>query len=234
MRCIKCGYISFDHNTICPKCNKDLKEVQGRLNLPDFKPAPLSLLGMLIGEGNDSNVNLNVPLPPHLDEIDHDDIILDVSDDLPTGGPELEEEEPGSDFFFDMEETEVSAGADEPEVITELPDMEHDKNAWEDPVMALAADEPLDLDLEGIAFDLEDISNEKGLTEEPADPEEDLIITAEDNIDLVLELDDLTLDEAESQGPIELEKTSPEESEFVTMEIDRNKSALSGDEKDTA
>jgi len=58
MRCPKCGYISFDHNLTCPKCNKDISSEQKRLNLPSFMPSPPPLLGALIGEGGDSHFGL--------------------------------------------------------------------------------------------------------------------------------------------------------------------------------
>ena len=58
MRCPKCGYISFDYNTSCPKCNKDISAEQKRLNLPSFMPDPLPLLGALTGGAGDSQVGL--------------------------------------------------------------------------------------------------------------------------------------------------------------------------------
>jgi hypothetical protein len=60
MKCPKCAYISFDHNQVCPKCNKDISAVQRRLNLPAFRPAPPSLLGALTGEAGDSHAGLNL------------------------------------------------------------------------------------------------------------------------------------------------------------------------------
>ena len=60
MKCPKCSYISFDYNQICPKCNKDITEIQALLNLPSFRPAPPSLLGILTGEANESHINLQV------------------------------------------------------------------------------------------------------------------------------------------------------------------------------
>lgn len=38
MRCSKCGFNSFDHNSACPKCGKDLAQVRQLLNLPDVVP----------------------------------------------------------------------------------------------------------------------------------------------------------------------------------------------------
>ncbi len=56
MRCPKCGYISFDHNLTCPKCNRDISSEQRKLNLPAFMPSPPALLGALTGEASESHV----------------------------------------------------------------------------------------------------------------------------------------------------------------------------------
>ncbi|MBW2017820.1 MAG: hypothetical protein JRJ01_13440 [Deltaproteobacteria bacterium] len=50
MKCPKCNYISFDYNLACPKCNRDISQVQAMLNFPAFPPNPPFLLGALIGE----------------------------------------------------------------------------------------------------------------------------------------------------------------------------------------
>jgi len=52
MKCPKCGYVSFDHHQVCPKCSRDVLAEQRRLNLPDYKPDPPSFLSVLIGEGS--------------------------------------------------------------------------------------------------------------------------------------------------------------------------------------
>ena len=58
MKCPKCGYISFDYNLSCPKCNKDISTEQEKLHIPAFRPDAPSLLGSLIGEANESQANL--------------------------------------------------------------------------------------------------------------------------------------------------------------------------------
>jgi len=54
MKCPKCGYISFDYNLSCPKCNKDISSEQEKLHIPAFRPDPPFLLGALTGEANES------------------------------------------------------------------------------------------------------------------------------------------------------------------------------------
>ncbi len=56
MKCPKCGYISFDYNLSCPKCNKDISSEQEKLHIPAFRPDPPLLLGSLTGEANESQV----------------------------------------------------------------------------------------------------------------------------------------------------------------------------------
>lgn len=48
MKCPKCGYISFDYNHTCPKCNKNISSEREKMNLPSYKPSPPSLLGSLL------------------------------------------------------------------------------------------------------------------------------------------------------------------------------------------
>ena len=58
MKCPKCGYISFDYNQVCPKCNKDITAEQERLNIAAFRPNPPSLLAALIGDAGESQANM--------------------------------------------------------------------------------------------------------------------------------------------------------------------------------
>jgi hypothetical protein len=56
MKCPKCGFISFDYNLSCPKCNKDISSEQEKLHTPAFRPDPPFLLGALTGEANESQI----------------------------------------------------------------------------------------------------------------------------------------------------------------------------------
>jgi hypothetical protein len=73
MRCTKCGFISFDFNQVCPKCNRGLADEQKRFNLPSFRPDPPMLLGRLLGESNDEP-DIDIRPDDHfaiLEEADH-------------------------------------------------------------------------------------------------------------------------------------------------------------------
>jgi hypothetical protein len=58
MRCTKCGFISFDFNKVCPKCNRELTDEQRKLNLPSFRPDPPQLLRNLVGGHPDEEVGI--------------------------------------------------------------------------------------------------------------------------------------------------------------------------------
>ena len=60
MKCPKCGYISFDYNEVCPKCNKNIAALRDKMSLPSYKAAPLSMLKALTGEASDSNADISV------------------------------------------------------------------------------------------------------------------------------------------------------------------------------
>jgi len=51
MKCPKCSFVSFDYNQVCPKCGHDLSLERELMNFPSYKPKPLSLLGVLTGDG---------------------------------------------------------------------------------------------------------------------------------------------------------------------------------------
>jgi hypothetical protein len=63
MKCPKCGYISFDYNDVCPKCNKDITAEREKMNLPAYMPNPPSLLAALTGESSESDFDLKVESP---------------------------------------------------------------------------------------------------------------------------------------------------------------------------
>ncbi len=64
MKCPKCGYISFDHNAICPKCKKDISSERDRMNLSAYKADPPFLLGALLGEIEESETEADAPFKP--------------------------------------------------------------------------------------------------------------------------------------------------------------------------
>jgi hypothetical protein len=84
MKCPKCGYISFDYNLSCPKCNKDISSEQEKLHIPAFRPDPPFLLGALTGEANESQIG-PAPAASQIPFEKEADISLDDSSALDSG-----------------------------------------------------------------------------------------------------------------------------------------------------
>jgi hypothetical protein len=91
MKCPKCGFISFDYNLSCPKCNKDISSEQEKLHIPAFRPDPPFLLGALTGEANESQVG-PAPTGSQISFEKEADISLDdssLNDVSPLGSGEI-------------------------------------------------------------------------------------------------------------------------------------------------
>jgi len=114
MKCPKCGYISFDYNTSCPRCNKDISEEQKRLNLPSFMPDPLPLLGSLIDGTGQSQAGLAMGGMADTLRLDH---LPEVS----ISGPEELDAKTLANGQEDMEiEVETGLSADEEDLMVDL------------------------------------------------------------------------------------------------------------------
>lgn len=101
MKCTKCGYISFDYNQVCPRCNKKIGVDYEKFHLPSFRPDPPSLLGFLTGDTNESQVTLRVPSGVGMEDVEFDDsVILDRND--------LSLDEEDLDISFEPEDSEES------------------------------------------------------------------------------------------------------------------------------
>ena len=154
MRCPKCGYISFDHNQICPKCNKDISDEQAKLNLPTYKSSPPALLGMLVGAGDESNVGFT----------------LDSDAALRNSGMGLDFEEASSmlgssniDFGEGDQDLEISLNNDTGEF--ELPEISMNSQSGDTADIDLSSeDEELSLDMDEVSFkDSDDTADDLGL-----------------------------------------------------------------------
>jgi hypothetical protein len=63
MKCPKCGYVSFDYNESCPKCDEDIRAERTKLNLSDYRWDPPFLLGALTGQVDESEGEIPVDYP---------------------------------------------------------------------------------------------------------------------------------------------------------------------------
>ena len=225
MRCPKCGYISFDYNQVCPKCNKDITGERAKMNLPSFRPTPPSLLGALTGEANESSVNLGVSVPTEpemieqeldvsLDdsgEISVDDIAFDEGQDLDINLEakasiefEAPEEALASDDISESGEGDAEISLDE-----SLSDFEFEPDNMEislEPEVMVPEDTESTLSLpgakdDGISMDLEGMP-EGG----PEAEQEDSSDSDQKGDELLLDLGDLSLDDSEDAGDLEIEE----------------------------
>jgi hypothetical protein len=211
MRCTKCGFISFDFNQVCPKCNRELADEQKKLNLPSFRPDPPQLLGRLVGEGYDADIDIPAGHEVSTGENNAD---LEIDTELQASFTGLEEDK--FTYEGDEELDVISLEPDEPEPLTSLTE---DEGQAED-----------------LSFDLEDISSEESIAASDstnqsedefldllidnedlsAEPlEKDLLIdgepsangmpTAEKDDEVPFNLDDLSFDDLDLEGPHALE-----------------------------
>ncbi|MGM0664584.1 MAG: hypothetical protein ACQET7_10415 [Thermodesulfobacteriota bacterium] len=254
MKCPKCGYVSFDHNQTCPKCNKGISEERNKLNLPHFEPAVPFLLGALTGEADEAARDIDIA-SPGIQSIPGGEEEIHVEEEI---APFLEEEEDvvslddDLDISMDEEWSPVDVEEEESVVAEEFPDIELDEGLREaagpeEPLEDLGLDleeveEPLggesDLELtsmdeleatdgEALSFDFDDLATEAGPAEEPAAGEESVIGPDED---LSLDLDELNVDQDELTGDITPGDASPTEEEAAS-DIDLDSIAL-GDEEE--
>jgi hypothetical protein len=229
MKCPKCGYISFDYNQACPKCNKDVSLMQEKLNIPAFKPDPPSLLGALLG-GHETAASLNASGETLVIHQKTEMALGDSSGGIPSGGAALGDSQE-LDLSLELDE-EQAAGQESPgakEIGQEIPELKAEAEAIslnESAVFPAKGDLPAKSkrkeEAEEILFDLEDIAIES------AKPEKDAGVGGDEKLeielaDLTLEAggDDLKLEPVspkEEQGPLDIGSLSLESQEGPAAE----------------
>jgi hypothetical protein len=217
MKCPKCGYISFDYNQACPKCNKDLTAERERMNLPAYIPKPPSLLSSLTGEDEESTMDLKVESTGGMEAVEEggmltpeDSQTIEAMEEAfkdsqeleiqiePGPDEELEElQEPDIPSTLEPQAAEIEPQVDEPDVTPPLED---------------GAEEPApDLQVE-----LSDLTPQTAEAE-PQVEEPDVSPPLEDGAeepapDLQVELSDLT--------PQAAEKVVQEEETTLTLDLE--------------
>jgi len=176
MKCPKCGYISFDYNQRCPKCNKDLGPEQKKRNLVVVKYNPPFFLGSLTGEAD------NVDLPPGAGMVDDFEA--------------LEEED--LDMHLDVEGSAETGTAVE-DVSLDLEDLSGNMAESDEKMVEFDQEQAQDeaFDLGDLSFTEEPFEMESSQHDAPPD-ESEMVTTeidkkkapaSEDLIDIDLELD---------------------------------------------
>ena len=213
MRCPKCGYVSFDHNTMCPKCKKDISLEQTKINLPTYMPEPPRLLDVLTGMSDDSPMDFNLA-----DNINQKASILDQQMDLESdesGTVEMPEEafNQDLDMGLDFDSINESDAPEETVMYSEPPaleSLEPDDTAGITPP-PLPKEEP-----DEITLDLDDVSDEQELTEAVAQATGEIEA-------LELDLDEIMVDETSSGMQLTNKGHELDEAEMITMEINKKK-----------
>lgn len=228
MKCPKCNYVSFDYNQVCPKCNKDVSAEQLRMNLPAYRPSPLSLLGGLTGEPGQSEDSV-------FDEGQNLDMDFEIS-----GNEEAEKlEEPT--LSDDLLETNLLDEEEEIEHLEPLSDFEEEEGekispelveiSLEDSDRTLALSDTGEME-EVISLDSLD-SDELPLAEPELEQEALTESVPAKERELGIDLEDLSLDEIEPPAADAAKEDSFNEAEMVTLVIEKKDPKVSHGLEDT-
>jgi hypothetical protein len=219
MRCPKCGYISFDYNQVCPKCNKNIADEQAKLNIPTFRPNPPSLLGILTGEGDESNIGLESNLSKSMADSHEMDVGLDDSVGIGTSEIGLDEGDDLDEIGLKQEDSGDLELSGEEETLA----VDSEEISVEDTdTLIMPSDEE---EGEEISLDLEDVSLEEG-GEEEISLSEDI---SEEKGGEEISLDEISLGDSDITGDVASEETvfTPDS---IDLDIDLDKEA-GGEEK---
>jgi hypothetical protein len=204
MRCTKCGFISFDFNQVCPKCNRALADEQRRLNLPSFRPEPPQLLGRLVGEGSDAEFDIGAePDVTIMGGAADREISADLENsfvDLEESAFSYEDEEEHEVISLEPEEPAPSASLTEAQFEDLSLDLED--VSLEEPERSSAAVTENEIDLElaiDDAFFIEQPGEDSFIIEEPSSKDlsgkEELLEMEEP-----FNLDDLSFEDLDLEG----------------------------------
>jgi hypothetical protein len=213
MKCPKCNYVSFDYNQVCPKCNKDISAEQQRMNLPAYRPSPLSLLGALIGEPRQSE-----------DSVFGEGQNLDMDFEISRNGEAEKQGEPS--LSSDLLETNLLDEEEEIEHLEPLYDFEEEEGekispesveiSLEDSERTLSLSDTGEME-EVISLD----SDELSLTEPELEQEALAESVPAKERELGIDLEDLSLDEIALPATDAAKEDSLNEAEMVTLVIEK-------------
>jgi hypothetical protein len=201
MRCTKCGFISFDFNRVCPKCNRELGDEQRKLNLPFFRPDPPQLLGRLMGDATYADEDI------HAEPTAFEDLPIDreIDPGLAASFSGLEEnlslhEEDHDVVSLEPEEIEPAPSLDESQVEDFRLDLE-DMSLYEpeaaSTVMARDEEDLLDLEIEDDLF-AGHPEKDSAVIEKPSN---ELSQKGASETGDSFSMDDLSFDDLDLEGP---------------------------------
>ena len=227
MKCPKCNYVSFDYNQVCPKCNKDVSAEQQRMNLPAYRPSPLSLLGGLTGEPGQSEDSV-------FDEGQNLDMDFEISGN---GEAEKLEEPTLSDDLLETNLLDEEEGIEDLEPLSDFEEEEGEKISpesieisLEDPERTLALSDTGEMEMEElISLDPDELplvepELEQEVIEESGPAKES---------ELGIDLEDLSLDEIAPPATDAAKEDSLDDAEMVTLVIEKKDPKISHGLEDT-
>ncbi len=228
MKCPKCGYISFDYNSACPKCNKDITAERQKMGLPSYKPSTPSMLGALTGEANESHIGLEAHRPAETAELEQEIGGLSFEDSQAIEAMEVAFED-SQDLEIEFEPVTDNEPADSIEEI-EFSDLEQET---EEDVSKEKGAEELSLDLENLPFDNGEVEQSKEAGEDEFIMEPDSGFSSESenekpSEDLFVNLEDLGLEE---DLPDKNQDTPSLELEGLFDETDKTPDSYAGTEE---
>ncbi len=227
MKCPKCNYVSFDYNQVCPKCNKDVSAEQQRMNLPAYRPSPLSLLGGLTGEPGQSEDSV-------FDEGQNLDMDFEISGN---GEAEKLEEPTLSDDLLETNLLDEEEGIEDLEPLSDFEEEEGEKISpesveisLEDSERTLALSDTGEMEMEGlISLDPDELPL--------VEPELEQEVLAESGPakerELGIDLEDLSLDEIAPPATDAAKEDSLDDAEMVTLVIEKKDPKISHGLEDT-
>ena len=195
MKCPKCGYMSFDFNEICPKCQRNIISEREKMNHLPFKPDPPFLLASLLAHTGDSQVGM---------ELSEAAIVAAAQETMPPPEEPTDldmELEPAPSMDTDTEEV--------PSLDIELEAISSDESDIE---LYPASSEAAPLPIEEIEFEKE----EPAAVDELVEVSTGEYTSSLDEETLSLELEDLLEAEKKSEPG---EEREPDE-EAMTVEMD--------------
>ena len=241
MKCPKCGYISFDFNQVCPKCNKDISNHRDKMNFVAFRPSPPSLLGALTGETSDSGMGFAMDTPEALD-LGGGKAAFSAEDSQAIEAME--------EAFLDSQSLEAQIEAT-PEPGVHFPEEAAGKTSPDLEDLIIDSEEPSavqpgdDMEEDAVSLDLEDLAGDETelLVDEALEEEESVVSLdleetnggdpPEVEADLSLDLESLSIEEESSpveekgtEGPAEiLLEEAPEDREEISLEPEEDVAA---------
>jgi len=208
MKCPKCGYVSFDHNDSCPKCNRNLSSERERLNLTPFPPDPPFLLAALLGDVNESGMHYHSAGSGAFRSLEEEIEFEAETEEMALASNESEEE-------TEIEIALDSSGKDE----IAAPELEYLDTAEAETLPS----GPETQDTEEISTGVSELDDLLELELQTPSPEQGQVEAEErpeEPEPLVFEMEDITLEEPSPLEELDLELDKGEDSEAPTEAFD--------------